>query len=193
MSNRQGDIRRIVASTTPNSGDSLYPSVAQADTVEATFTWVHDVPGDAPPSDVYVLQSGYAKLQILGVPPAGAMNQSYGSAQNAVFSSESKSRLYLAQTQTGWGTADDGLGHNPVVTTTGLWTNQYLAGLQARFVSFQWRHFYYTRCDLERQRADESNLHRFMVLQRPNFESANYAQWSGCHQSQKSRTAGDGG
>lgn len=115
VSNRQGG-RMDIAPTTPNSGDP-WPG-AVAGTVKATFTWVHDVPGDAPPSDVYVLQSGKAQWQLLGPPPAGAMSQPSASVQSVAFSFGRKPRIYLAQTQTVWGTADDGLGHAQVVTTT---------------------------------------------------------------------------
>ncbi|PQV63394.1 hypothetical protein B1R32_11249 [Abditibacterium utsteinense] len=118
VSNRQGDIRGNVAATTPNNGDDAYPSVAQAGTVKATFTWTHDVPGDSPPADVYVLQSGYAKWQLLGPPPAGAMSRPSASVQSVAFSPAREPRIYLAQTQTAYGTANDGLGHAQVVTTS---------------------------------------------------------------------------
>lgn len=83
-------------------------------TVETTFSWVPDVPGDTPPPDVYVLEQGYADWTIYPsvLAPQG---MSRPSIQDASFSSRRKARLYLAQIQNGTGTADDGLGDAQVL------------------------------------------------------------------------------
>jgi len=118
---RQPTAPDITTTYAPGGGGFRFAGKSFGGTAKTTFTWVHDVPGDAPPTDVYVLQSGYASWLIHADPPPApaAQELSRPSIQNAFFSLQHKPRIYLAQAQggAGSGTADDGLGDAQVVAT----------------------------------------------------------------------------
>ncbi len=110
--------------TTTSSGgghNSNYIDTPVGGTVKATFTWIHDVPGDAPPADVYVLEHGRAKWVVPpgvtpGPPPMGLRRPS---SQNVSFPLQRKPRVYLAQVQGAYGQAVNGLGTLQQLTPDG--------------------------------------------------------------------------
>lgn len=104
------------STTAPRMWGTVWMDTSIAGTAKATFTWVHDTPNDAPPTDVYILQHGLATWSYYSnfLPhPYGAISPSI---QSVSFPLRREPRFYLAQTQTGSGTADDGLGDAQVMT-----------------------------------------------------------------------------
>ncbi len=101
-------------------GNSDYNNASIQGTVSAKFTWVHDVANDAAPTDVYVLEHGFANWDIAGLlgPPPNAFIRP--SVQNVALSSRHRGRFIQVQAQTAYGTADDGLGDDVSMTSDGL-------------------------------------------------------------------------